>query len=149
MADAKISALGGITTPATTTVIPAVHGGVTMKVDLSTLFDKIPSGVGLGGFIKYNQTPDTIGAAGAISAGTAISYVDNQSGVSIALTLANGVQGQEKTIACIGAVSDAVISPTQTAGFTSITMNSIGDTVRLQYLNTKWHILSSYGCTIV
>jgi hypothetical protein len=76
----------------------------------------------------------------------AVTYVTTTG--SATLSFGDGVQGQEKTITMITDGGDAVLTPSSTAGFTTITFNDVGDTVRLIFLNTKWRILSNYGATV-
>ena len=147
MADKKISQLGTLSAPTGADIVPINNSGETKSVSLTTLFGKIPTDLGYSGIIKHNGTPQTIGASGAVDLTSEITYVDNQSGGVLALTLANGVHGQLKTLVCIGAVSNSTVTPTN-AGFTSFTFTAVNQTVTLRYLTNKWYIISSYGTTI-
>lgn len=147
MTDKAISALATVSTPTGVDVVPIVNDNTTKKVDLNTLFSKIPGDVGYTGLRVHNGTPETVGASGAISVVTEYTYVSNQSGGSMVLTLANGVHGQIKKLICTAAINPSTITATQSA-FTSIVFNAIGQTVTLEYLTNKWYIISNYGATI-
>ena len=64
-------------------------------------------------------------------------------------TLADGVDGQRKTIICTVYVGDAVITPNSLANGNTITLNAALDGVTLVYLNSGWHVESTYGTTAV
>lgn len=102
-----------------------------------------------GGFLRLNSTPQSLSGSGSLVVNTsaAVTYVSTVGG-SATLSFADGVQGQEKTVVMIADAGDAVLSPASPSGFTTITFNDVGDTARLIFLNSKWHILSSYGATV-
>lgn len=67
-------------------------------------------------------------------------------GVLEALTLANGVAGQFKTITHGVDGGSAVLTPTTKTGFTEITFANAGDAVTLQYFTTRgWVIVGIFG----
>jgi len=75
----------------------------------------------------------TITASGALSASIQISYLNTTTGAQL-LTLANGtVIGQVKYVSMtvFGTGNNAVLTPANLAGYTTITFNSVGDTVSL------------------
>jgi hypothetical protein len=100
------------------------------------------------GYLRLSSTPQALTGSGSLVVNTtaAVTYVTTTG--SATLSLGDGVQGQEKTITMITDGGDAVLTPSSTAGFTTITFNDVGDTVRLIFLNTKWRILSNYGATV-
>jgi hypothetical protein len=68
-----------------------------------------------------------------------------------ALTLANGEDGQIKTIAHVASSGSgtAILTPATKTGYTTITFNALGDTVTLQYFTTVgWLVIGSRGVTI-
>lgn len=66
-----------------------------------------------------------------------------------ALTLADGANGQVKTIVMIVDGGDGTLTPTTKTGFSTATFNDIGDTLTLQFFTTVgWVIISNNGCTI-
>jgi len=100
------------------------------------------------GYLRLSSTPQSLSGSGSLVVNTtaAVTYVTTTG--SATLSFGDGVQGQEKTITMITDGGDAVLTPSSTAGFTTITFNDVGDTVRLIFLNTKWRILSNYGATV-
>jgi hypothetical protein len=72
---------------------------------------------------------------------------------SIAVTLADGVQGQLLHIYCrdITAAGTTTITPTNAAGFTSVAFDAIGETSTLMFADGgggQWYLLSSFGATV-
>ena len=100
------------------------------------------------GYLRLSSTPQSLSGSGSLVVNTtaAVTYVTTTG--SATLSFGDGVQGQEKTITMITDGGDAVLTPSSTAGFTTITFNDVGDTVRLIFLNTKCRILSNYGATV-
>jgi hypothetical protein len=96
-------------------------------------------------------TPATQSGAGALSVSVS-SIALTTTGVANALTLANGTAGQLLTISHVsrgGGTGTAVLTPTTTNGYTTITFTATGDSVMLQYHTTGgWHIVGSRGVTI-
>jgi hypothetical protein len=60
-------------------------------------------------------------------------------------TLADGVEGQTKTIVCTVYTADAVITPANLANGTTITLNAVGDACDLVFLGTEWWVTNLYG----
>lgn len=95
----------------------------------------------------------TITASGALSTSIQISYLNTTSAAQ-ALTLANGtVIGQVKYVSMtvFGAGNNAVLTPANLAGYTTITFNSVGDTVSLVWGGTAaggWFIAGYSGVVI-
>lgn len=100
------------------------------------------------GYLRLSSTPQSLSGSGSLVVNTtaAVTYVTTTG--SATLSFGDGVQGQEKTITMITDGGDAVLTPSSTAGFTTITFNDVGDTARLIFLNSKWRILSNYGATV-
>lgn len=85
-------------------------------------------------------------AAGAVNLTTSTTTIASSG--AIALTLADGTAGQLKTISMITDGGDATLTPTNLQGGTTLTFNDVGDTVLLQFLGTKWAIVSNTGATL-
>ena len=147
MADKKISALGSVSVPTGADTIPIINSAETRKIDLTTLFGKIPGDFGYAGITKHNGTPQTLSGADAVSITTEFTIIDNQSGLPMAVTLANGTNGQTKTLVCSNASATTTLTATQ-SGFTNIQFTAANQTVTLKYISTKWYIIASYGVTI-
>lgn len=68
-----------------------------------------------------------------------------------ALTLADGVEGQLKTIVYVAeaaAGDTGVLTPTNLGGGTTITFNAVGDACILQFLGTEWWAISLRGAVL-
>jgi hypothetical protein len=68
-----------------------------------------------------------------------------------ALTLADGAQGQLKTIiyAAEAAGGDTgVLTPTNLGSATTITFNAVGDSVTLQFVGTDWWVVGLRGAAV-
>jgi hypothetical protein len=102
-----------------------------------------PSEVTMGG--KLVQKVTTRSGAGAIDITGNVCKVTTTGG-SQALTLADGVEGQVLTIVydAEGASTDeATLTPTTANGYTSISLDNVGDVVTLQFNDTTgWAILT-------
>lgn len=67
-------------------------------------------------------------------------------GVGDAITLANGTDGQIKTVLHDVDGGSAVLTPATKTGFTTITFTAVGETATLQYATTRgWFILALNG----
>lgn len=64
-------------------------------------------------------------------------------------TLADGVEGQRKTIVCTVYTGDAVITPSNLANGTTITLNAVNDACDLVFLGTEWFVINLYGTAAV
>lgn len=68
-----------------------------------------------------------------------------------ALTLANGVEGQLKTIVYVAEAAGAdtgILTPTNLGAGTTITFTDVGDACVLQFLGTDWWAISLRGATL-
>lgn len=73
-------------------------------------------------------------------------------GTGNALTLADGVAGQFKTIIYVaeGAGTDTgILTPTNLGGGTTITFNAVGDAVTLQFVGSDWWVVGLRGAVVV
>ena len=93
-------------------------------------------------------TPQTITGSGAINLTTAITVINSTGGG--AYSLADGTNGQIKTITMVVDGGDATITPTTTkTGWTTITMDAVADSVTLQFYTTYgWMLASNYNATV-
>jgi hypothetical protein len=89
----------------------------------------------------------SLSGAGAVDVTNAFTSLTT-SGVSQALTLANGVVGELKYIVHAVDGGSAVLTPTTKIGFSTITFAAVGDSVTLIYTSAGWAILASYNVTI-
>ena len=88
------------------------------------------------------------GALGAINITTTATYFATSGGAATA-TLAAGYNGQIKTIMMLANAGDMVVTVTnagwKTSGTGTITFNTIGSAVTLQYINNKWFCIGNNG----
>lgn len=89
----------------------------------------------------------SLSGAGAVDLTNAFTSLTT-SGVSQALTLANGVVGELKYIVHAVDGGSAVLTPTTKIGFSTVTFTAVGDSVTLIYTSAGWAILASYNVTI-
>lgn len=103
--------------------------------------------VGLAGIIEnlyqgQSETIDDISAAGAISLDTTITEITSDA-VGLALTLADGVEGQRKILvysAEDAGGDSAVVTPANLAGAaTTITFAAVGDIADLVFVGGTWY----------
>lgn len=88
-----------------------------------------------------------LSGAGAVNL-TTTSTVVTSTGAN-ALTLADGTNGQIKTIVMAVDGGDATLTPSTKTGYTTIVFNDIGDGVTLQFFTTiGWIVVGSFGVTI-
>ena len=89
----------------------------------------------------------SLSGAGAVDVTNAFTSLTT-SGVSQALTLANGVVGEMKVIVHAVDGGSAVLTPATAIGFSTVTFAAVGDSVTLIYTSAGWAILGSRGVTI-
>ncbi len=102
--------------------------------------------LGYSKVLRATGTPQTLTGAGAVNLTTDTTLIVSTG--ADALTLADGSSGQIKKIMMKTDGGDATLTPTNRAGYSSIVFNDVGDTVLLQFQDSKWWIIGSYGVTI-
>lgn len=89
----------------------------------------------------------TLAAAGAVNLTTLTTRVDSVG--AIALTLADGTNGQMKIVVMGTDGGDATLTPTTKTGYSTITFNDAGDGVTLMFITTKgWIVCGNNGATL-
>lgn len=89
----------------------------------------------------------TLAAAGAVNLTTLVTRIDSAG--AIALTLADGTNGQIKVIVMGTDGGDATLTPTTKTGYSTITFNDAGDGVVLTFITTKgWIVAGNNGATL-
>ena len=97
--------------------------------------------------VVATETATGGGSSVALSLNTAHSTIVT-SGAQ-AFSLADGVNGQIKTISMVTDGGDATLTPATLAGGSTIVFNDVGDSVVLIYNTTGgWSVLSNNGTTI-
>lgn len=89
----------------------------------------------------------SLSGAGAVDITNAFTSLTT-TGVSQALTLANGTVGELKVIVHAVDGGSAVLTPTTKIGFSTVTFAAVGDSVTLIYTSAGWAIIGSRGVTI-
>jgi hypothetical protein len=98
------------------------------------------------GVSYYDKGNQQITGPGAINVTQEFTSI-NTTGTD-AYTLANGSEGQRKTIIMNGDSGNGTLTPSNVLGFSDIEFTAVGQSVTLVFLNTKWNIVASYGVTI-
>ena len=97
--------------------------------------------------IATTETANGSGSTVALSLNTAHSAIVTTG--AQAFSLANGVNGQIKTISMVTDGGNATLTPATLAGGTTIVFNDVGDSVILIYNTTGgWAVLSNNGTTV-
>ena len=153
MADQKISELTAASSGASADLFHIVQGGTNKKLTVQNFLEGIAGNIKLDGFLAFDGTAEAVAAAGATLAVNITSPLSNITSTATttganALTLADGVQGQLKTITLITDGGDVQIDPANFTNGTSITMEDAGDNITLMFNNSAWQVMSNYGCTI-
>jgi len=100
-----------------------------------------------GGLIGAVQTLPGPGAVNLTTSTT--SFTSTAAGN--ALTLADGAQGQIKIIVYVAEAAGGdtgILTPTNLGSATTITFNTIGDAVTLQYVGTDWWVVGLRGAVV-
>ena len=101
-------------------------------------------GTGASGAVQALSGP---GAVNITSLATAFT----STGTGDALTLADGAQGQLKTIIYVAEAAGGdtgVLTPTNLGSATTITFNAVGDSVTLQFAGTDWWVVGFRGAVV-
>ncbi len=99
----------------------------------------------------YYETQQTISAAGAISPDKVVTHITLTQSANVAFTLADATyDGQLKIIflKTKSGAGDAVITPSNLAGNTTITLNTAKDCVVLEFVDDRWVVAGNSGATI-
>jgi len=119
---------------------------INKKVTAEDVFNNIPSWLGL------KQTAQSITADGstttAVNVTTAVTLIDAGSATHTA-ALADGSDGQIKTVICTSGGNNITITPTNFDGTnTSFVLNATGDTITLMFKNSKWYVIGGNSYTL-
>ncbi len=115
---------------------------VNKKISVGSLFENVP------GLLNLAQIPETITSAGVVSVAIVTSLLSSGS-AAIALTLANGNNGQLKIITMTANAGGAVtITPANLLGGSTIQFSGVGQSVILLFTGTTWAVISNNGATV-
>lgn len=95
------------------------------------------------GILVAKDSSEELTAAGAVSLVTSLTYLDSTAG-AMAMTLADGVAGQEKTIIMTVDGGDATLTPANFLNGTAIVFNDVGDAVTLRFDGTNWMVADKF-----
>ena len=91
-----------------------------------------------------------LSGAGAVNI-TSLATAFTSTAAGNALTLADGAQGQIKTIIYVAEAAGGdtgVLTPTNLGSATTITFNAVGDSVTLQFAGTDWWVIGLRGAVV-
>ena len=149
MADKKVTALTDLGTGLASVdlfhVVDDPSGTpINKKVSAENVFNNVPSWLGLKQAVQSITADGSTSIAANVT--TAITVV-NATSATEAVTLADGSDGQIKTIINISTAgtNNVVITPANLRGYTTITLNAPGETVTLLFKNSKWNIIAGHG----
>jgi hypothetical protein len=95
-------------------------------------------------------TVQALSGAGAVNI-TSLATAFTSTATGNALTLADGTQGQLKTIIYVAEAAGGdtgVLTPTNLGSGTTITFNAVGDSVTLQFAGTDWWVVGFRGAVV-
>jgi hypothetical protein len=95
-------------------------------------------------------TVQSLSGAGAVNI-TSLATAFTSTATGNALTLADGAQGQLKTIIYVAEAAGGdtgVLTPTNLGSATTITFNAVGDSVTLQFAGTDWWVVGFRGAVV-
>jgi hypothetical protein len=97
-----------------------------------------------------SATGQALSGPGAVNI-TGLVTVFTSTAAGNALTLADGAQGQLKTIIYVAETAGGdtgVLTPTNLGSATTITFNTVGDSVTLQFAGTDWWVVGFRGAVV-
>jgi hypothetical protein len=97
-----------------------------------------------------SATVQALSGAGAVNI-TSLATAFTSTATGNALTLADGAQGQIKTIIYVAEAAGGdtgVLTPTNLGSGTTITFNAVGDSVTLQFAGTDWWVVGFRGAVV-
>ena len=93
--------------------------------------------------------PETLALAGAVSLDTEPTIFAIAAGSDQAMTLGDGDETQRKLMyMSVRTTNDAVVTPTNLTGGTTITFNSVGDWIELRFIAGSWVSVANSGVVI-
>jgi hypothetical protein len=97
-----------------------------------------------------SATVQALSGPGAVDI-TALATAFTSTGTGDALTLADGVAGQIKTIVYVAEAAGGdtgILTPANLGSATTITFNAVGDSVTLQFIGADWWVIGFRGAVV-
>jgi len=94
----------------------------------------------------YAGASQAISGPGAVNLTTPLTVITTTG--ADAFTLADGADGQTKTVVMAVDGGDATLTPASFTGGTTLTFADIGDSVLLQFVGSAWYVVSTNGVAI-
>lgn len=146
---------GGKTFQVTHSIVLSGGDGTTMTFPLtSATIARTDAGQTFDGAQKFNTAIVTgvqdLSGPGAVGVDTPTTAFTS-TGTGNALTLADGVSGQLKTIIYVAEAAGAdtgVLTPANFGNGTTITFNNVGDACTLQFISGNWWVVSLNGAAV-
>ena len=140
--------VSGLTLTGTVTTSGNLTLGGTLSVNLATsVTGTLPVANGGTG---ASATVQALSGAGAVNI-TSLATAFTSTAAGNALTLADGAQGQLKTIIYVAEAAGGdtgVLTPSNLGSGTTITFNAVGDSVTLQFAGTDWWVVGFRGAVV-
>ena len=89
--------------------------------------------------VVFSKGVQTLEGAGAVDLITPLTHLETTG--ANALTLADGEEGQIKTIVMTVDGGNGTLTPENLAGGTTVTFNDVGDSIQLLFTNDAWYSL--------
>jgi len=118
---------------------------INKKITAENVFNNIPTWLGLN---STSQAITGSGSSQSIDIITPVTEV-NATSSTATLTLADGANGQIKTIINVSSSGTNVvtITPSNLRGYTNILLNAPGESVTCIFKNSNWNIIAGNGYT--
>jgi hypothetical protein len=104
----------------------------------------------INGGTGASATVQALSGPGAVNI-TALATAFTSTATGNALTLADGVAGQLKTIVYVAEAAGGdtgILTPTNLGSATTITFNAVGDSVTLQFIGADWWVIGFRGAVV-
>ena len=118
---------------------------INKKISAEDVFNNIPSWLGLA---QTSQTLTSDGSTALTANVTSAITEINSSGGTGSVSLADGSDGQIKTLIMITGSNTITITPTNLRGGSNVVFNAAGDTVTLLFKNSNWNIIGGNSYTV-
>lgn len=120
---------------------------INKKITAENVFNNIPTWLGLN---STSQAITGSASSQSIDILTPVTEV-NATSSTATLTLADGANGQIKTIINISSsgTNAITITPSNLRGFTTATLNAPGETVTLMFKNSNWNVIGTGGTVVL